>query len=71
MQPWCRAPLDGRTAIQGLQIHRRYRFAYFDSCLIASALEYGCKLFLSEDMNHGQTIAHLRIVNPFLADPLR
>ena len=34
--------------------------------MLASALEYGCKYFISEDMSAGQTIENrLLIVNPF------
>jgi predicted nucleic acid-binding protein len=68
MQPWCRAPMDGRTALRGLEVHDRYKFSFYDACLIASALEYGCGLFLSEDMRHGQRVAQMQIVNPFLAE---
>ena len=69
MQPWCRAPTTYRTAMDGLKIHYRYKFSYYDSCLIASALEYGCDMFLTEDMSHQQKIGDMRIVNPFAGEP--
>jgi predicted nucleic acid-binding protein len=68
MQPWCRAQTNCHTAIHALKIHRRYRFSFYDSCLLASALEYGCDVFLSEDMSHGQRIAGMQIIDPFLSE---
>ena len=48
-------------------ISRKYGFTHWDSLIIASALEAGCKTLYSEDMQHGQVINEkLNIVNPFL-----
>jgi predicted nucleic acid-binding protein len=52
---------------QACAIAERYRYAYYDSAVLASALSCGCTLLFSEDMQHGQIIEErLRIVNPFL-----
>jgi predicted nucleic acid-binding protein len=69
LQQWCTALTTAETALTGLAIHRRFQFSFYDSVLIASALAVGCDAFLSEDLAHGQRIASLRIINPFLADP--
>ena len=53
---------------RALEIQARYRYGFYDSLIIAAALEAGCQRLLSEDMQHGQQIEHLRIVNPFLVD---
>ncbi len=50
----------------GLDIQSRYRFSLCDSLIIAAALEAGCAKLYSEDLQHGQRIERLRIVNPFL-----
>ena len=48
-------------------IRLKYRFSYWDSLILASALENDCKLLYTEDMQDGQTIdVKLKIVNPFL-----
>jgi predicted nucleic acid-binding protein len=49
-----------------IDLHRLYGYAYWDSLVIRCALVSGCKVILSEDMQHGQVIDGLRIVNPFL-----
>jgi predicted nucleic acid-binding protein len=41
------------------------RFSYWDAVLVASAIEAGCTLFLSEDMHDGMTVGPLTIRNPF------
>jgi len=47
-------------------IKRRYKYNYWDSLIIASALESGCAILYTEDMQDGQVIeGRLRIVNPF------
>ncbi len=49
-----------------IDLHRLYGYAYWDALVLRCALISGCKVILSEDMQHGQIIGGLRIVNPFL-----
>jgi predicted nucleic acid-binding protein len=50
----------------GLALAERYGFSIYDAMIAASALDAGCDTLLSEDMQHGMTLAEgLRIVNPF------
>ena len=56
-----------QTIEQALLLGERYRYSYFDSLMLASALEQGCTVLYSEDMQHGQIIdGLLRIVDPFV-----
>lgn len=48
-----------------LQIKDRYKLSYWDSSIIAAALELGCHTVYSEDLNHGQNYAGVRVINPF------
>lgn len=48
-------------------VRERNGFSWYDSLIIASALEADCGQLFSEDMQHGQVISdRLTIVNPFL-----
>lgn len=47
----------------------RYRLSFWDGLLLASALAADCAIFLSEDMNGGQKIKGLTIINPFTTAP--
>ncbi len=49
----------------GLDIMRRYRFSLYDSLIVAAALEAQCRILFSEDLQDGQVIEKLTIVNPF------
>jgi predicted nucleic acid-binding protein len=45
----------------------KYDLQYFDSLIVASALEAKCKVLYSEDMQHQLIIEHkLKILNPFI-----
>ena len=50
---------------RALDVQGRYRYGFYDSLIIAAALEAGCKRLLSEDLQHGQAIDGLVIENPF------
>ena len=56
-----------KTSIdQALSIAQRYKYSYWDSLILSSALENGCKVLYTEDMQDGQTInGTLKIENPF------
>jgi predicted nucleic acid-binding protein len=49
------------------QIKLKYHFSYWDSLILATALENKCTQLYSEDMQHQQLIENrLQIINPFL-----
>ena len=49
------------------KLRETYSFSYWDSLIVAAALDAGCSTLFSEDMQHGQNIENrLTIVNPFL-----
>lgn len=49
-----------------LDVAHKYKYSYFDSLMIASALQNQCCKIFSEDMHDKQIIQSLEIVNPFL-----
>jgi predicted nucleic acid-binding protein len=63
---WRIMPSAGLYA-RALHLQQRYGYSFYDSLIIAAALEGGCARLLSEDLQHGQVIDTLRIENPFLA----
>ncbi len=52
---------------RALEIRARHDFGWYDARVVAFALACGCDRLLSEDLQHGQRIGRLRIVNPFAA----
>jgi len=52
--------------IEACNIRTLYKFSYYDSLIISSALESNSKILYSEDMQNNQKIYNnLTIINPF------
>ena len=47
-------------------IRLRYGFSFYDSLIMASALQSGCSYLYSEDLQSGQKIRQMTIINPFI-----
>jgi predicted nucleic acid-binding protein len=52
--------------LAAIDLHRLHRVSYWDALVIHCARASGCTVVLSEDMQHGQVVDGVRIVNPFL-----
>jgi len=50
---------------QAVVLMKEVRYSFYDSLILAAALQGGCSIIYTEDMNHGQAIHTMRIVNPF------
>ena len=50
---------------EALQITQRLKFSWYDSLIVAAALEAECEVLYSEDLQHGQKISGLTVRNPF------
>ncbi len=48
-----------------LKISERTQFSYWDSLILAVAIDTGCTVVYSEDLNAGQIIEGVKIINPF------
>jgi len=62
-------PIGIATVGVARQLHRRFACSWWDCLLLASALELGCTHFLSEDLQDGQVLGDLTIVDPFAHSP--
>jgi predicted nucleic acid-binding protein len=55
------------TVKKACNIAQKYQLSFYDSLIISAAIECGCNILYSEDMQHGQIIeSRLKIVNPFI-----
>jgi predicted nucleic acid-binding protein len=59
--------LTTETHAAAINISKRYGYRIYDSLILAAAMQAGCTAVYTEDMQHGQAIDKLTIVNPFLA----
>jgi len=58
--------ISGDTIIQAIQYAKLTQYSFYDSLIITSAINAGANILYSEDMQHGRTIQHLKIINPFI-----
>ncbi len=52
--------------LAAIDLHRLHNLSYWDALVIHCARSAGCRQLLSEDMQQGQVIDGVRIVNPFI-----
>jgi predicted nucleic acid-binding protein len=58
--------LNLNTLDQTLKIAETYGFSFWDSMMVAAALNNHCSILYSEDLHHNQVVeGRLQIVNPF------
>lgn len=57
--------LTRETHNRGLEIAQQYGYGFYDSLIIATAIESRCNVLVSEDMQNSQKISYLIISNPF------
>ncbi|MCL4858913.1 MAG: PIN domain-containing protein [Caldilineaceae bacterium] len=52
---------------RALRIEQETGYSWYDALIIAAAAETGCRILISEDLQAGQTMHGVTIVNPFSA----
>ena len=59
-------PLTTEIHEAAIGIARDHNFHFYDSLIVSAALQAGCLVLYSEDLQHGQRFEGLTIQNPFL-----
>ncbi|MFC2172359.1 PIN domain-containing protein [Acidobacteriota bacterium] len=62
---WPIATIDHADILRASSIETRYHLSFWDSLIVVSANRLGASDLLTEDLNPGQVIDGVRIVNPF------
>lgn len=65
---WNPLPVDRVVIENAWLIQERQGFSWWDSLILSAAQIQDCNYLLSEDMQHGQTIGRLQIINLFVSD---
>jgi len=63
---WVRHPLTPDTVLRASEMSEVWQVSFWDGLILAAAEQDEATELLTEDLNHGQVIAGIRIVNPFL-----
>lgn len=62
---WVVVPATPEQVLAATELMESYRLSFWDSMIVAAAEAADAVVLLSEDLSHGQTIAGLRVENPF------
>ena len=65
--PLCQVYPDLNVYQTALEIQQKTAYSFYDSLILAGAIQAGCSVIFTEDMQHGQQVGGLRIINPFMA----
>ncbi len=65
LMAWNPCAIDGTLLETAWGIADEANVSHWDALIIAAAIHQSCETLLSEDLQHGQTIEGVRIVNPF------
>jgi len=63
---WVRHPLTPDTVLRASEMSEVWQVSFWDGLILAAAEQDDAAELLTEDLNHGQVIAGIRIVNPFM-----
>jgi len=58
-------PLTTALHTQAVTLARDFKFSFYDALIVAAAMDAGCEILFSEDLQDGQTIGAVTIENPF------
>ena len=58
-------PVDVQVITKAIQLKEQYKYGFYDSQIISSSLISRADILLTEDLQNGQSIGSMRIVNPF------
>lgn len=61
-------PADAELVLRAARTAVEHQFSIWDAMVVEAAALAGCRTLLTEDLNHGQTIRGVTIVNPFRAE---
>lgn len=63
------APTSSAVMARAADLAADHRLGIWDAVILAASAEAGCRLLLSEDLQHGFTWSGVTVVNPFAEDP--
>ena len=68
LDAWNPLSVDKKVIDNAWKIQDKYQFSWWDSLILSAAQIQGCKVLLSEDLQDGQVISGVTVVNPFLCE---
>ncbi len=69
LMAWNPVVSDAALIESGWKLQDRYRLSYWDALIVAAAKTASCRYLLTEDLQSGQKLDGIEVVNPFLRGP--
>lgn len=69
LMAWNPVPSDDRLIESAWDLEDRYALSWWDALIVAAARRQSCAILLSEDLQEGQDLGAVRVVNPFSTEP--
>ncbi len=66
LEPLCSYFPSISTYDHALRIVEETGYTLYDALILTAAIESGCRILLTEDMQHGRKVQDLTILNPFI-----
>jgi predicted nucleic acid-binding protein len=63
---WVRSFLTPATVVRASEVSETWQISFWDGLIVAAAEQNGATELWSEDISHGQTIAGVKVRNPFV-----
>ncbi|UCF66583.1 MAG: PIN domain-containing protein [Acidobacteriota bacterium] len=58
-------PIGLAEILAAVDLHRLHEISFWDALIVRAALESGCQVLFSEDLQHGRRFDALEVVDPF------
>lgn len=65
LRAWEPIPISFQLLVRGYHIQTRYELSWWDSLIVAAAVEANCQEILSEDLSSKQVYEGIPVINPF------
>jgi predicted nucleic acid-binding protein len=53
---------------EAIRLGSKFQLSWYDSLIVAAAIEAQCEVLYSEDLQHGQRLESVTVTNPFAID---
>lgn len=64
---WKVATIEVEDILEAIKLSQRYKISLWDALILCSAINLGCSVIWSEDLNSGHYFGKIKVVNPFLS----
>ena len=69
LMAWAPVPTDGAVVEGACTVQDRYGLSWWDALVASAAQVAGCAWLLTEDLQHGEVLDGVTVVDPFRTEP--